>query len=90
MVASELRFWGDEREDVEDEFVWKFEDCEAGMRWINVRYEEVQELVLRLVWEAKTGMGDRPTVAACCFPTRLYASLENNVGEFSPPQLMTP
>ena len=87
MVAGELRFWGDERENVEDKFVWEFENCETGMRWIDVRSEE---LVLRLVWEAETGTGDRPTVAACCLPTRPYASLENNVGEVSPLRFMTP
>ena len=86
IVAGELQFWGDVGEDRKDQLVWESEDYENGMRWIDVRSEEVmRELVLRLVWGA--GLGDRP-MAGWCFLPRPDASRAKNVGEFSPWRLM--
>jgi len=33
--ASELRAWGDVREDVEDNLVWEVKNCKNGVKWIN-------------------------------------------------------
>ena len=78
-MASELWFWGDVGKDGEDQLVWELENCENGMRWIDVRSEgATQELVLRLVWS----VGDRP-MAGRRLLRRPDASLEKYVGEFS-------
>ena len=53
IVTGELRFWGNKRENVEDNFVRKLENWENGMGEVNVRSKALKgELVLRLVWGA--------------------------------------
>ena len=41
-VASEMRFWGDVRENGKDEFVWEFENCEVEM--VNTRSKDRCEI----------------------------------------------
>ena len=57
IVTSELRLWGDVRENGENQLVWDSENCEQEMEYISIQQEETtEEFVLKLVW----GAGDRP------------------------------
>ena len=43
ILAGVIRVRGDMGENVKDELVWKFEDCESGMGRINVRSRDLMQ-----------------------------------------------
>jgi len=53
IVTSEMRVWGNMREDGKDELVRELENCENGTGQVSIRSKELmEEPALRLVWGA--------------------------------------
>ena len=76
IVSGEVRVRADVRENREDKFIRKFEDCRNGMEQISIRFKgPTREVALGLVWGVGDGLGR--------FPLKLWVTLASNVKVFS-------